>query len=215
MFDGVELQCRTGQADALGEDLGQQLGILAAFDRHHQDLVGACACGFDAEIGQDAFHLPEVHPQPDDLDEPAAPPHHFVDACRVAFGQVTGAEFVDCAAGAEILRGFGVAQHHVGSGVDELAVLQPGHRVDAECAAGHRDADGAGMLCSQAGREVGHPGSGLGLTVHDEQFPAIPAAEFGVALHPLRGEAASRLRDVPQGGEVHPAKPTRSSRSNV
>ena len=63
-----------------------------------------------------------------------------------------------------------------------------------------------GMLRGLVGGQVGHPGRGLGLAVHDEQIPALPLAHFCVGTHPVRIEPPSRLGDVAQAGQVHVLK---------
>ena len=192
MLDGVYLKGRPRQAHALGEHLGQQLRVVVAFHGDDDAVVRPGAGRLHTEVRQEPLHLSQVNAQSHDLDEPAAPAHHFVDAGRVLPGEVAGAEFGDGPARGEVRRAPGIAEHDVGAGVDEFAVLQSRHGVDAERAAGHRDADGTRDFGRQLRREVRHPGRRLGLAVHHEEFPAVPAAQFGVFPHRFRRQPAAR-----------------------
>ena len=104
MLDGVYLEGRARQPHALGEHLGQQLRVVVAFDGDHDAVVRPGAGRLHPEVRQDPLHLAEVDAQSHDLDEPAAPAHHLVDARRVLPGEVAGAELGDGAARGEVRR---------------------------------------------------------------------------------------------------------------
>ena len=207
MFDRVNLESGTRHPHALGKDLAQQARVVVTLDGDDETVVGPGAGCLHAKVSQYPLHLPEVNAQSDDFDEPAAAPHDFVDSCRVLPGEVAGAELGDAPALSEVLGGLGVAEHDVGACVDELAMLQAGNGVEAECASGDGDADGAGDRGREFRRQVCHPGGGLRLAVHHEQIPALAAAESGVVLHHLRCEPAAGLGDVAQAGQIHVREP--------
>ena len=207
MFDGVDLEGGSRQPHALGEDLAQQVRVVVAFNGDDDAVVRPGAGRLHTEVRQEPLHLPQVNAQPDDLDEPAAPAHHFVDARRVQPGKVAGAELRNGPARGEVRRAFGIAKHDVGAAVDKFAVLQPRHGVDPERAAGHRDTHRARHLGRQFRRQVCHPCRRFGLAVHHEKFPAAAAAEFGVFPHRFRPQPAPGLGDVAQAGQIHVRKP--------
>ena len=112
-------------------------------------------------------------------------------------------------------RGLGVPEHHVRPVVDQLPDLgvrgpgerSLGQRLDGERAAGDGDADGAGRGLGEQRRQVGHPGGGLGLAVHDEELPAPHAPEAGVAAHVLGREPSPGLGEVAQVRQVQVGEP--------
>ena len=142
--------------------------------RMDHDVGRVTACG------QLALDPVEVDAQAEDLGEAVAPADDLEQAVVGLAGQVAGAQLVDGSRPrARSAAVSGVAQHHVGPGVDELADLgpgRPGHGLDPKVAAGHRDADRGGPDGGQVGRQVGHPRGGLGLAVHHEEVEAAPAA---------------------------------------
>ena len=138
------------------------------------DAVGLVAGG-----GEVTLDLVEVDAQTHDLGEPAAAADDLDQPVTAEPGEVAGAQLVHVAAPRQVDHGLGVAQHDVGSGVDELAqaTVELAQRVDAERAAGDGQPDRLRALVEQVGGEQGHPRRRLGLSVHDEQVPAPLAAQ--------------------------------------
>jgi hypothetical protein len=61
-------------------------------------------------------------------------------------------------------------------------------------------------VCSGGDR---HPGTRLGLPIHDAQFPAVAATLFGECPRAIRTQAAAGLGHLAQRGQVRQAVPAR------
>ncbi len=196
----------------------QRVGVDRArrrVDGEHQPVVAVGAVHDVAEAGVHLLHLVEVDPQAEHLREAVAAADDLVEAVRGTARHVAGAQHVDVAPAAEVGRRRGVAEHHVGALVDELTDLdavggrqrQLGQRLQRERPAGDREADRRRRRGGEVGREVGHPGGGLGLAVHHEQVPPTTAAEVGVLPHPVGREPPPGLGQVAQRRQVQVGEP--------
>ena len=56
-------------------------------------------------------------------------------------------------------------------------------------------------------REIGHPGSGFALAVHNHKTPSRFLGVLGKLLVQCVGQLSARLGHGPQGGQVHFRKP--------
>ena len=158
---------------------------------------------------------------PNDLDEPGCGVRRSGTARRALAPEVAGAQLGRRSAEGEIGRRLGVAEHHVRAGVDELTDARGRPARPARSgtgsrrrAAGDRRRRRCRVRPGQVRRQVGHPGGGLGLPVHDDQVPA-PRRPSRRSAGPVRRQPPAGLGDVAQGGRSHPANPTRSSSSKV
>lgn len=174
-----------------------------SFDGGDESDVGPGHGRCHAEILEDPLDLPQVDPQPHNLDEAAAPANDFVEPTRPESGEVACVQLGDLPAAGEVRRVFGVAQHDVGPGVDQFAIVQPRDRFQPEGSPGNRYANRMRMLGGLIRREVRHPGRRFGLAVHDEEVPAVFLSELGVRAYQFRRQTPSGLGDVPQAGQVH------------
>ena len=107
---------------------------VSGHEEHELAVVLDRAC-LDTPLGGDPLDTVEVDPQSEDLREPAVPADQLEDAVLVLPGEVARAQLVHDTTRRKVPGTGGVAEHHVGSGVDELAdavpcVRRPG--VDAE-----------------------------------------------------------------------------------
>ncbi len=174
-----------GQAAGAGGPAVQPEG-RATGDGDDHPAVGLHRAGPDAAAGEDGLDVLEVDAQPEHLGEPAAPADHLEQAVGSAPGQVAGAQLRHLLAEPEVGRAAGVAHHHVGAGVDQLAdagLVGLGHGFEAERAAGHGHPDRGGPGRGELRRQVRHARGRLGLAVHDEQLEPVAAAELGVRPH--------------------------------
>ena len=148
----------------------------------------------------------EVDTQPEDLGEPVEPAGDLPQAVVGLPGEVAGAQLGELGPAGEVGDALGVAHHHVRPGVDELAdvLVGVGRRRGSsrKCPPGTGMPIGVGRGRGEVRREVGHPGGGLGLPVHDEQVPAARAPELGVAADLVGRHPAAGLGDVAQVGQV-------------
>ena len=174
---------------------GREEDVDGAVGRDHACLVAVRAqLGLEGvEIETQAEYLGIAVGATDDLE-------HLVDlTCQVA-----GPQLLDVAATAQVGRALGIAEHHVGPGVDELAhsgTLVDG-LVDRQSSAGDGDTDRAGVPVGQVGWQPRHPGGGLGLAVHHDEVPATLTTHRRPTAYVLRREAATGLGDVPEVGQL-------------
>ena len=210
-------RCRAGQlVEVVGEHRADRqaggLGRALAGPAHvagggaeqvHPGVVGDRPAG-QAGVGELALDAVEVDPQPEDLGVPAEPSVHLPQAVGALSAEVAGAQLDQLGAASQVGALLGVAHHHVGSGVDELADVvgetgrEPRHRLDAQRPAGHRHADGVRPFEHQVGGKVGHPGGRLGLAVHHVEVPPAAPPELGEAPQHVGRRTASRLGDPAQ-----------------
>ena len=145
----------------------------------------------------------EVDAQAEDLAVAVAAPDHLEQAVDPA-GEVTGPELGGDAAEREVGGRHGVAQHHVGPGVDQLAdagTVVHG-LVEAQLAPGDGDADRARVVLGEVRRQPGHARGGLGGAVHHDEVPPAAAPEAAPAAYGVGVEAPAGLGHLPQAGEV-------------
>src|SRR3712207_9050229 len=91
-------------------------------------------------------------------------------------------------------------------GVDELADAVTVGRRQPEPPSGNRPADGARVAAHLLWIEVGHPGRGLGLAVHHEELPTVPAAQIGEPKHVVRWQRAAGLGNESQTRQLLPTR---------
>ena len=82
------------------------------------------AC-LEAPLGGDPLDTVEVDPQSEDFREPTVPADQLEDAVLVLPGEVARAQLVHDTTRRKVPGTGRVAEHHVGSGVDELAGAVP------------------------------------------------------------------------------------------
>ncbi len=194
----------------LGHGLAGAFHLRAVLDEHRQCAGGLGACGRHALGSEVPLDLVEVEAQPEDLGEPAASSDDLDEPVRQGTPEVAGPQLTQFGALGEVSRCARVAHHHVGPGVDKLADRRVGHvvdRLEAQTAAGDRDADRRRMALGEHGREVSHPGGGLGLPVHDEEVPAAPLPQLQVLRDPLGCKLAAGLGDVAEPGQLPVGEP--------
>ena len=145
----------------------------------------------------------EVDAQAEDLAPPVASSHHGEEAVALA-GEVAGAQLGRHAGEGEVGGLLGVAEHHVGAGVDELPDAGPvvDGLVEVQVPAGDRDADAVGVVLGEVRRQPRHPGRGLGGAVHHHEVPPAAATGAAPAAHVLGREPAAGLGDPSQRRQV-------------
>ena len=169
---------------------------VAAGRGNHQPLVVVDAEGCHARLAQGGFHPLQVDAQAVQLDEAAAAADHLVQSVGRTARDVTRPQGIDGFAHCQIRWTVCVAHHDVRTVIDELAHLGVGpilewietvlEWIETEGAAGNRQADRVRVGLCEFRWQAGHPGSGFGCAVHDEQLPAPPLAECGETAHAIR-----------------------------
>lgn len=174
----TELDAGARHAQILCKGLAEQGKVVAVFDGGDNKAVGTRrGCG-QSQVRKEPLHLAEVDAEADDFYETASPANDLVEAVGAAAGQIARVEFGGFPSQGKVFRPFRVAEHHIRSGVDQLAVIQSGDGLESERAAGHGHADCLWMLCRLVRRQIRHARRGLGLPVHNKQVPALPPAQF-------------------------------------
>ena len=148
--------------------------------RHDHQIVVAGDPGDRAFLVAAALQLVEADPQAEGFDEAAQTAGDPEDAGLDLQADIAGAQDVGAGGLGQILGIAGIAHHHVGAAIDDLALAPSrqagaGRILDPQLAAGNGPADAVGVGLQKVRGQVGDTSGGLGLAVHDHQ----PGADLG------------------------------------
>ena len=210
LVDDAHANRRDGKATGLGGPSPHIFHITAVFDDRDEFVDATGAAGGQPALSECRIDVLKIDTQAEHFRESASAADHLVQPFIGALGEVAGPQFArQSVPEREVLGGLCIPQHDVRPRIYELAspVRGVGQGLESEGSAGNRPPDGVRMGGGEIWWQVGHPGCGLGLPVHDEQVPTAASAEFGVASNALWGQPTAGLSDVAQVGQIQLIEP--------